>query len=279
MNSSYCNYYESSSLFHGSLLNIMGTRFDIVAVGGTKTVSESLWNEIISELVRLDKMLNRYDKESDIALINARAIYAPVKVTPEMWNILSDCKQYYDITCGLFDITLKDFSQVYLNESDKSVFFLQDNISFDVGGYAKGYAMEKIKALLSFDIEHAFVNFGNSSVLGLGHHPCGDYWSVCIENPYRAGDILGTVQISNNSLSTSGNMPSHPKHIIHPISGEYIEKRQIVCVVTPNSVDAEILSTTLILANDKERADILSRFQVNDIRIYNNIGEENTKHE
>jgi len=272
MDSCYCNYYESSSLFHGSFLDIMGTRFDIVTVGSTKTVSESLWNEIISELVRLDKMLNRYDKESDITLINARAVYAPVNVTPEMWNILSNCRQYYDMTCGLFDITLKDFSQVYLNESDKSVFFLQDNISFDFGGYAKGYAMEKIKALLRFKIDNAFVSFGNSSILGIGHHPFGNYWNVSIENPYRAGEVLGTLEISNNALSTSGNMPSNPKHIIHPINREYIENRQIVCVVTSNSVEAEVLSTTLMIANDKEKADILSRFKVNDIRIYNNIG-------
>lgn len=241
-------------------------------VGGTKTVSETLWNEIISELVKSDKMLNRYDKESDVSLINSRAVYAPVNVIPEMWKILLDCRQYYEKTCGLFDITLKDFSQVYLNESDTSVFFLQDNISLDFGGYAKGYAMEKIKALLSFEIDNAFVNFGNSSILGIGHHPFGNYWSVSIENPYQAGEVLGTLEISNNALSTSGNIPTNPKHIIHPINREYIEKRQIVCVVTSNSVEAEVLSTTLMIANDKEKADILSHFQVNDIRIYNNIG-------
>ena len=40
-----------------------------------------------------------------------------------MWNFLSDCKRHYEKTNGLFDITLKDFTQVYLNKNDKSVFF------------------------------------------------------------------------------------------------------------------------------------------------------------
>jgi thiamine biosynthesis lipoprotein len=117
------------------------------------------------------------------------------------------------------------------------------------------------------------VNFGNSSVLCLGHHPYGDSWCVSIENPYLTEDILGSIQISNKSLSTSGNMPTHTSHIINPISQEYIEKHQIVSVVSSNAVEAEILSTTLMIANDKEKVEILSRFQLNDIYIYN-IGEK-----
>jgi hypothetical protein len=54
-------YYESSSMFHGSLLNIMGTRFDIIIIGKSKGESEAVWHKIESELKRLNRILNRFD--------------------------------------------------------------------------------------------------------------------------------------------------------------------------------------------------------------------------
>ena len=42
-----------------------------------------------------------------------------------------------------------------------NLFFLQDIISLEVGRYAKGYFMEKVKTLLCLNIEHDYVNFVN----------------------------------------------------------------------------------------------------------------------
>ena len=75
--SSKFSYYDSSNLFHGSMMNIMGTRFDIVIIGKSKTDSESLWYNIEEELKRLNIMLNRFDDLSEISRINSKAALYP----------------------------------------------------------------------------------------------------------------------------------------------------------------------------------------------------------
>ena len=263
------NYYESSLMFHGSLSVVMGTRFDIILIGAEEEKSKQIWGEISEELKRLDKMLNRFDGQSEIAKINARAFSSEVYVSDEFWQILIDCQRYNKVTFGLFDITLKDFSSIIFHKKNQSISFSTVDTSLDLGGYAKGYAMEKVKAILKTqNIEHAFVDFGKSSVLALGHHPYGDHWAVSVENPNKQNEILAEIKLMDNALSTSGNMPTHNKHIINPLTGTYNEEAKIVCVVTENSIDAEVLTTSLMIANSAQKEEIISQFNIEKTLIF-----------
>lgn len=266
---SYYNYYESSSLSHGSLLRIMGTRFDILFVLEDKTAGAALWEKIQSELIRLDKLFNRFDAQSEVYQINAGAYLCPYLVSAEMWEILLSCKKYHKKTKGLFDITLRDFNKVVLNNENQSVSFTEKDLHLDFGGYAKGYAIEKIKdILIKNNVRKSFINFGNSSIYALGHHPYGDCWSIGIENPYKKGEKLGEYRLKDDAMSTSGNMPSNPKHIVNPYTGVYNEEKKIVCIVTKDSIDAEVLSTTLVIAQIEEKEKILKNFNVSKIFLY-----------
>lgn len=73
-------YYESSSMFHGSLLNIMGTRFDIIIIGKSKGESEAVWYKIESELKRLNRILNRFDPASEVSKINRTIAHQRIRV-------------------------------------------------------------------------------------------------------------------------------------------------------------------------------------------------------
>lgn len=268
----YSNFYESSMMLHGSLHKIMGTRFDIVIVGCEKHNAEMCWLNIIAELERLDKLMNRYDAESEISKINREAHLKEIIVPDELWQILMDCKEYYQRTSGLFDITLKDFSLVELNENKHSVFFSSHVLSFDFGAFAKGYALEKIKAILkNSGITNALINFGNSSVLALGHHPYSGHWSINIENPYKTGQLLDKINLTDKAMSTSGNMPSHSSHIVNTATGAFNTEKKIVCVVTGNAAEAEVLTTALMIANAEQRAVIEQRFNMDELKIYNDL--------
>ena len=269
MSPSYFNYYESSSLFHGSLLNIMGTRFDILFIIEKKKASEDLWDKVQFELIRLDKLFNRFDIGSEVSQINASAYLSPFIVSSEMWNILLSCKKYHQKTNGLFDITLSNFNRILFDNNNNSIKFADKDLQIDFGGYAKGYAIEKVKdILIENNIQNSFINFGNSSILALGKHPYGDCWSIGIENPYQKGEILGEFKLKEESLSTSGNMPSNPKHIVNPFTGNLNEEKKVVSIITKNSIDAEVLSTSLMIAQLEEKGKILDHFNASKIFIY-----------
>lgn len=141
----YFNYYERSLMFHGSLVNIMGTKFDIIIIGKTNNESEEIWIRIEQELRRLNFMMNRFDPASEISKINSQSINNKFKVSDEMWCVLNNCKYYHEQTLGLFDITLKDFNTIQFNKRNKTISFSESNIQLDLGGYAKGYGLKKYR--------------------------------------------------------------------------------------------------------------------------------------
>lgn len=263
------NYYESSQMFHGSMMNIMGTRFDIIIIGKSQSESESIWFKVELELKRLNHIMNRFDKLSEASRVNLNASTSQVSVSDEMWQILNGCKSYHKKTCGLFDITLNDFTTVKLNEHEQSVKFTETNTSIDFGGYGKGYALKRIKEILiEHAVEHCYADFGNSSILALGHHPHGDAWKVNIDNPYEHEQIVDEIELKDVTLSISGNTPSYSGHIVIPDTGSRIKERKMVCVLSEDPLDAEVLSTVLMIANEREAEQIKQNFTIHKINKY-----------
>ena len=232
----YSNYYAASGLFHGSMSSVMGTQFDILMVGSDPRLLGTVWEKVESEVQRLDILLN--------------------------------CKRYNELTEGYFDITLQGFDQVLLTEEDKSIFFFSESLHIDLGGYGKGYALAKIRELLEENgIGKALVNFGNSSVLAVGTHPCGEYWPVGLDNPFTK-ERIADLKLSDSSLSISGNMPSHPRHIVNPHTGTFVEDKKMVSVVAKDPVVAEILTTAFMICGDERVPVIASQFDIYEKHVY-----------
>lgn len=263
------NFYEESMMFHGAANNVMGTRFDILIIGQDTITSHEIWNETIAELQRLDRIFNRFDNTSETYKVNSEAPLAAINVSCEMWEVLQNCQMYHARTSGLFDITLNNFSNVLLNESDHSVAFAEKNTSLDFGGYAKGYALVKLQEMITQKgVNDCLIDFGNSSIMGIGCHPYGDAWKVSIENPYENDTILEEITLKNSALSVSGNSPSYTGHIFRPDTGVSVEDHKLVSIVAENSLDAEVLSTVWMMATEDEKASIAEKFNIQKITSY-----------
>jgi thiamine biosynthesis lipoprotein len=249
-------------MFHGSVQAIMGTRLDALLFGPDQSALDAIWNEAVAELERLQGMLNRYDPRSELSLLNEKAVRNPAGMSDELWNVLLDCRKYHQLTSGYFDITLSDFSRIEFDMTAHTICFRDNLLSLDFGGFGKGYAMMKLRNLLvSSGVLQAFLNFGNSTVMALGNHPSGKPWLVGIDNPFNPGQVLGSVELCDNSLSTSGNLPNHSRHIENPRTGEYFAGKKVVSVLAGNDLEAEILSTALLLADDEAAEQIKGNFK------------------
>lgn len=256
-------------LLHGSMMNMMGTKFNIIIVGKSRQESEIVWINIISELNSLNNRLNKFDKSSELYYINRNAADSKIKVSEEMWNILYSCKDFFNCTSGLFDITLKDFTTVRLDENSHSVYFSEPGTSLDLGGFAKGYALEKIqKILIDAGVEQCFVDFGNSSVLALGHHPYGDSWKISIPNPFLKDQLLDEISLSDNALSVSGNTPHYTGHIINPASGNFNTEHKLVGIIAKSPLVVEVLSTAWMIANEVQKEKMKDQFEIEKILEY-----------
>ncbi|WP_314969124.1 FAD:protein FMN transferase [Phocaeicola abscessus] len=266
---SYIDYHESSLLFHGLLTNIMWTRLEALLLGKSKEASATCWNAIVDECVRLSRIYDKFDQVSELYAVNHRAAEAPYPVGDELWSILTACREHHRLTEGYFDVALGKFKAISFDEEHRTVSFKTDQVEIDLGAYGKGYALERIRQLLiAHGFTSALINFGNSSVLGLGTHPYGHCWAVGIENPYDVRQRLDVVELRDRAMSTSGNMPAHPKHIIDPHTQVYNEEHRLVSVKAFSAVDTEVLSTVLMVLPEDRLDRVLSRYVIDGYKIY-----------
>ena len=242
-------YISDAQVFHGEIPFVMGTKMEVLLVGVTESKGIQIWNQLHELAFSLDRMLNRFDPESEVSKMNSTQAPLEAEVSEEMQLIVKFAGEYKEKTCGLFDICISDGK-------------------LDFGGFGKGYFLRKCEAMLRDEgIECAFVDFGGSSILGIGHHPYGDSWKVGVVNPYTHASI-GEIELMDSSLSTSGNTPSYTGHIRNPKTGEVCNSRMIATVVSKDPLDAEVVSTVMMIASEKERNQLITDFPDALIQLY-----------
>ena len=263
-------YYAEESFFHGFVPHVMGTRFDLLIAGIDLPRADALWERTTALLEHLNRVFDRFDPASEVARVNAAAARAPVEVGSELGEALQSCRTYCERTEGLFDITLRDLSRVRLGTEAGvvSVRFDGEETSLDFGGFAKGYALKKIGVLLrEAGVGSAFVDFGNSSILGIGRHPYGPCWRVSLPDP-ATGNALAEFDLVDRALSVSGNTAAHTEHIVNPHTGLRDASRQIVAVVADDPLDAEVVSTAWMIAGEPQRRRIACGFDKLEVYAY-----------
>ena len=249
----------------------MHTRVDIILCC-QKSENELMLvvNSIYDTLRQLETIANYYDPSSELSQVNQRASTAPVMISQSLYRMISLCTEYHKKTLGCFDVTIHsdNYNQdtihsIHLYPEAQSVFFQQAGTTINLSGFLKGYALDKIREILKVHIiANALINMGNSSVLALGNHPVGTGWKVSFDDQASTTKNHKTqsILLNNECLTTSGNNSDDRKHIISPSSGKPLEGVRQVTVVTDDGTTGEILSTSLFVANQKQRELIMSEF-------------------
>ncbi|GAB1416188.1 FAD:protein FMN transferase [Paludibacter sp.] len=233
--------------------NALHTRIDIALCNLSEEKSKILIDNIYSEILCFENMINRFNPESELSRLNRIASTEPVKTAPDLIDILSKCVEYNRLTSGAFDITIQSknykkglINHLIIDKINSQVYFKNENLQLDLNGFIKGYVLDIVRFMIEDSgCKDALVNFGNSSVCGMGNHPNGEGWKVTI--PCSEVEF---VVLMDNCLTTSGNASNH-KHIISPNTATYSQSDNYCSVITDNATDGEVLSTVLCVS-DKE---------------------------
>ena len=236
----------NGTLFHRSLPSLMGTALEFIAIGEDEKLLSELWERLSLEGRRMERLLSRFDPESEVSRLANGVLKEP---SHEVGALISQAYEYQRKTFGLFDITL-------------------GGRGLDFGGFAKGWFLERFaEELDSAAIADAFVDFGGSGILARGHHPYGDCWKVGVVNPWGI-ETVAEIELRNEAMSTSGNTPLYSGHILNPLTGETVEGRRLVTVVSRSPLDAEVLSTALMTADREQAERLQDAFPGTKCRIY-----------
>ena len=254
----------------------MGATFTIALYGTDRAGMESAADAALAEAQRLDAMLSNYRPESEWSMVNRTAAGKPVKVSAELFGLLSACLDYGRESDGAFDITVGPlmkiwgfykssghlapkpqvkaalskigYRHIHLDAAAQTVRFDTPGVEMDPGGIGKGYAVDRMVEILKRKgVERALVAASDSSIYGLGappEEPRG--WELSIRDPRNSRRAVARVYLKDMSLSTSGSYEKFFQadgrtysHLMDPRTGYPAQGTVSVSVVSPRTIDSE----------------------------------------
>lgn len=244
----------------------MHTRVEVVAVGLEECVGRDLAQHIECEVKGMERRFNRFDDRSPLSVLNLRAAMEDVEVDDELFMALELCDAFRRGTIGYFDVATDTSvcGQVsyILNPEKHTVRYTLQGVALDMGGFAKGFALERVRRIVEdAGVESALINFGNSSVAAIGHHPYGEWWPVGVEHTRVAGVMAHEVHLKDSAMSVSGRTARGEYHIVNPRTGGTVAGEELILVEGRSALVAEVLSTALYAAPRVERTEIMASYE------------------
>ncbi|MBU1147575.1 MAG: FAD:protein FMN transferase [Candidatus Omnitrophica bacterium] len=199
------------------------------------------------EIERIERLCSKFDEKSELSKVNTLAGQEEVVISEELLELISRSIYYSNLTQGAFDVTKQGkYKSIALDKDKSSIRFVDSDIKIDLGGIAKGYAVDRaVQVLRNHDIENALVNLGGN-MFALGSPAGRKAWRIGIRDPGDKSKIIHKLNIKDKAVSTSANY-ERPSHIINPITGNPAKDIGSVTIVAPSAEQADALSTAVFI--------------------------------
>ena len=273
---------------------IMGTRITVELWSEEKDKTEQAIDAVLQEMRHIDDSMSTYKPTSEVSLVNAKAADGPMRISKELFQLLTTAKEYSVLTEGAFDITYAsvgylydfrkrirpneaqiakalpavDFRHVLLDPKNQTVRFSRKGVRIDLGGIAKGYSVDcGIDVLKSRGFTRAYVSAGGDSRI-IGDR-FGKPWMVGIRDPRKGeGEVITRIPLVDAAISTSGDYERffdeggvRYHHIINPRTGHSASKVRSATVIGPYATRTDGLSKTAFVLGPEKAMEIYNRIE------------------
>ena len=268
--------------------------------------SRNIIREELYRLHQLFDIFNEYPGINNMWSVNHNAGIQPVEVDPVIIEMLKFSIEAYNDTRGALNVALgpvldiwrtyiaaaadtepsdtrpsvpdmdklllanefTDIGNVIIDEENSTVFLRYEGMSLDVGGIAKGYAIElAAQKAISAGFESFILTVGGDVRAANG--PLGgtrDTWSVGVNNP-DGGELIDVIFVNNSSVFSSGDYLRYfmadgvrYHHIIDPYTLMPTVGIRSVTVIHPDGRVADMLTTAAFVLNIEEAKEVLEGF-------------------
>ena len=202
---------------------------------------DKLYSEVFRRINELEGILSANREGTDLDRVNMNAGLAPVRVSPELIEVLDKAIIYAEKSGGFFDPTigplvklwgigsdseripdeeeilealdLVNYREIEINHAERTVFLKRRGMSLDLGAIAKGYTADEVAKLAAQEgAKRAIIDLGGD-IYALGERQAGKkadtdetYWRIGIQDPRdNRGNYIGILRVKNSSVVTSGN--------------------------------------------------------------------------
>ncbi len=258
---------------------IMGTAIRVELWSDERSAARAAIDAVMREMHRIDAGMSPYKPASELSRINREAAAGPVQLSGELFTLLARAIEFSQFSGGAFDITYAAVGQLYdyrrgirpsdaqievaraaigyhnliLDPQARSVRFARVGMRIDLGGFAKGYAVDRGAAILrEHGIAHGIVTAGGDSRI-VGDRR-GRPWMIGIRDPRREGEVIALLPLEDTAISTSGDYERcfdldgvRHHHLIDPATGRSPRDVRSVTIVAPDGLTSEALSKTVFV--------------------------------
>jgi FAD:protein FMN transferase len=273
---------------------IMGTAISVELWADDARTGTAAAAAVMGEMHRIDRRMSPHKPDSELSRINQGAGVRPVPLGEEMFRLLTRAQEFAELSRGAFDITYAAVGHLYdyrtglrpddraleaaraavgwrhleLDQRTRTVRFQRPGMRIDLGGFAKGYAVDNAIALLrQLGIRNAYVAAGGDSrVLG---NRRGRPWTVAIRDPRRPGEVVALLPLEDTAISTSGDYERYfdepglagevtrHHHLIDPATGRSPRHVTSVTILAPDGLTAEALSKSVFVLGPSRGLELL----------------------
>ncbi len=265
--------------WHREEAAIMGTQITVELWHAEAAQGQALIATVMDEMHRIDAVMSTWKPDSELSRVNANAAKGPVPVSRELLRLVSHALDFSEITGGAFDITyasagryydyregLKptaqqlaealpaiDYRHVRLDLAGSSIRFAHPGVTIDLGGIAKGYAVDRaIRILRAAGVSNALVSAGGDTrVIG---ERWGRAWKVGIRDPRQRDGVVTMIPLKDLAISTSGDYERYFEedgvryhHILNPGTGKSPGEVHSASIIGRNATTTDALSTSLFV--------------------------------
>jgi len=266
-------------------LTEVGFYLDTVITLTAYVEDSKVLKDALEECGRYERMLSRTVEGSDVWRIN-HANGEAVEVFDDTMEILLCARKISELSGGAFDVTIAPVSTLWdftsgtavlpdaeeiaraaelvdqtRMELDGNTVRLPAGMMIDLGGIAKGYIADRVKAYLEdCGVKHAILSFGGN-IVGIGVKPDGKEWKVGIQDiDKKTGEYMLVARNTGGSTVTSGiyergfdldGVRYH--HLLSAETGWPVQNELAsVTIFSESSMEGDALSTAAFVLGTEE---------------------------
>jgi thiamine biosynthesis lipoprotein len=269
---------------------VMGTVATVSASAPDDAAALAALDAAWAAFALVDARMSTWRDDSDLARVNAGAARRPVAAPRDLLEVVAAALRWAGETGGAFDPTVLPLLRawglqggaprepdapelartlavtgarhVQVDTVAGTIGFAREGVALDLGGIAKGYALDAArKAMLEGGATAGVLDLGGN-LLVFGH---GE-GRAAIVAPDDPESVVGEVTVGNGAVATSGQyerfveVAGHRRgHILDPRTGLPVAREGSVTVVAPTGLEADALSTALFVLGPDTAATLLAR--------------------
>ncbi|MEO7977280.1 FAD:protein FMN transferase [Flavobacterium sp.] len=288
--------YSFGQMVHKRKLSMLGSPFEITVVARDTIEANKYIDLSVSEVKRIENEISDWIPTTLISQVNQNAGIKPVKVTPEVFELVERALKISELTSGAFDISYASMDKIWkfdgsmkempteeaikksvakigykkiiLDKKEKTIFLKESGMKLGLGGIGQGYIADKVEELLFLKgCKSGIVNV-SGDINAWGKQPDGKLWSVGIVNPLNKNKVFATFPLEDSAVETSGSYEKYVvfngkrySHIIDPRTGYPASGVVSVSVFAKKTEIADALATGIFVLGIDVGLDLVNQLK------------------